>query len=437
MQKKLLRVADNRYFKKNFVYLPPDEKEERIYVKLPTSLKNALNNNPPYAVFFSDKGHRVSHLRHRTFRCTGNRNRMMKQIHQITLLSGRELLCYPKVELSQPIDNRMKLDTTGQYLSVGRRKPVVKPIPPELEEQRKQAVKFFTDRAFFFLDHREKILNDSRMFLAPVPVQSGLAYIGTSGFRRPTLGVYVEWWMTCIPAIISRLHNDTWLVYYIAGSPLSGMNCCGIVNANGECRSENLPNPFRAIWGPFTNINTRYDEAKVRYEAYSLEEVVKLLEANDKGDSLTERKLYLLQRENQVLRQEILDTREADAKAMEKMRVTLLNAHLECKREALTNWYADYCRKQEEGKEVLESLNLQKQQLKQQFRHGEITRMFYQHKLTPLKKRIFNLQQELECMAKKELSELLPELFNRPGDTELITFDEVEEFVKSKNPNQK
>lgn len=38
----------------NVVFLPPDEKEERIYVKLPTSLKNALNNNPPYAVFFSD-----------------------------------------------------------------------------------------------------------------------------------------------------------------------------------------------------------------------------------------------------------------------------------------------------------------------------------------------------------------------------------------------
>ncbi len=407
-----------------------DEKEERIYVKLPTSLKNALNNNPPYAVFFSDKGHRVSHLRHRTFRCRGNRNRMMKQLHQITLLSGRELLCYPKVELSQPIDNRMKLDTTGQYLTIGRKKPVVKPIPPEVKEQRKLAVKFFTDRAFFFLDHREKILSDSRMFLAPVPVQSGLAYFGTSGFRRPTLGVYVEWWMTCVPAIISRLHDDTWLVYYISGSPLSGMNCCGIVNANGECRSENLPSPFSAIWRSFMEVNKRYDEAKQRYEAYSLEEVVKLLEANDNGDSLKERELFLLQRENQILRQEILDAREAGAKAMEKMRVSLLNAHLECKREALTNWYADYCRKQEEGKEVLESLNLQKQQLKQQFRHGEITRMFYQHKLTPLKKRIFNLQQELECMAKLELSELLPELFNRSDDTELITSDEVVEFVK-------
>lgn len=354
----------------------------------------------------------------------------MNENHHITLLSGHELLCYPKVEPSAPIDNRMKLDTTGQYLTVGRRKPVVKPIPPEVEEQRKLAVKFFTDHAFFFLDHRKQILNDSRMFLAPVPVENGIAYMGTSGFKRPTLGVYIEWWMSCIPAIIDRYRKDTWLVYYIAGSPLSGRNCCGIVNTNGECRSECLPNPFSAIWRSFVEVNTHYDEAKERYEAYSLEEVVKLLEANDKGDSMLERELFLLRRENQVLRQQIQDTKEAGAKAKEEMRSTLLKAYLECKREALTNWYADYCRKQEEGKEVLESLNLQKQQLKQQLRHGEITRMFYQHKLTPLKKRIFNLEQELECMAKMELSELLPELFNRPGAMELITSDEVVEVLE-------
>lgn len=410
--------------------MPLDEKEERIYVKLPTSLKNALNNNPPYAVFFSEKGHRVSHLRHRTFRCKGNRYRMMKQIHQITLLNGRELLCYPKVEPSQPIDNQMKLDTTGQYLVIGRRKPVVKPTPPEVELQRKQAVKFFTDHAFFFLDHREKILNDSRMFLAPVPVENGLAYFGTGGFKRPTLGVYIEWWMTCVPAIIGRYRKDIWLVYHIAGSPLSGRNWCGIVSPSGECRSENLPSPFSAIWRSFMEVNKRYDEAKQRYEAYSLEEVVKLLEANDNGDSLKDRELFLLQRENQVLRQEIQDTREADAKAMKKMRSTLLNAYLECKREVLTNWYADYRRKQEEGKEKLESLNLQRQQLKQQFRYGEISRMFYQHQLTPLKKRISELQQELECMAKNELSELLPGVFNPLDDTGLITFDEVVEFLE-------
>lgn len=409
--------------------MPPDEKEERIYVKLPTSLKNALNNNPPYAVFFSDKGHRVSHLRHRTFRCRGNRNRKMNENHHITLLNGRELLCYPKVEPAQPIDNRMKLDTTGQYLTIGRRKPVVETTPPEEEEQRKLAVKFFTDHAFFFLDHRKEILNDSRMFLAPVPVRNGIAYMGTSGFKCPTLGVYIEWWMSCIPAIICRYRKDTWLVYHIAGSPLSGRNCCGIVNTNGESRSECLPNPFSAIWHSFVEVNTRYDEAKERYEAYSLEEVVKLLEANDKGDSLLERELFLLRRENQVLRQQIQDTQEADVKAMEKMRSTLLKAYLECKRETLTNWYADYCRKQEEGKRELKELEARQQHLKQQFQAGEISRMFYHHQNAPLKERHFEVEQTLKFMANKELSELLAGVFNPLGDTGLITFDEVVEFV--------
>jgi len=355
----------------------------------------------------------------------------MKENHHITLLNGRELLCYPKGEPSTPIDNRVKLDTTGQYLTIGRQKLVVKPTPPEVELQRKQAVKFFTDHAFFFLDHREKILNDSLMFLAPVPIENGIAYFGTSGFKRPTLGVYVEWWMTCIPAIISRYRKNSWLVYYIAGSPLSGRNCCGIVNAKGECLSECLPNPFSAIWRSFVEVNTRYDEAKERYESYSLEEVVKLLEASDEGDSLTERELYLLQRENLVLRQELQDAREAGAKAEEKMRRTLLKAYLECKREALTNWYADYCRKQEEGKKLLESLNWQKQQLKQQFHAGEISRMCYLHQNDPLKKRVFELEQTLNNMANEELSELLPGVFNPPGDTELVTFDEVVEFLEN------
>ena len=177
-------------------------------------------------------------------------------------------------------------------------------------------------------------------------------------------------------------------------------------------------------------VNTRYDEAKERYEAYSLEEVVKLLEADNQGDSLLERELFLLRRENHVLRQQIQDTKEAGEKAVEKVRNTLLKAYLECKRDALTEWYADYCRKQEEGKRELEAMNTQRQQLKQQFRLGEITRMRYQHQLTPLKKKIFELQQELEYMAKKELPALLPDLFNRPDNTGIISFNEVMEFLE-------
>ena len=176
-------------------------------------------------------------------------------------------------------------------------------------------------------------------------------------------------------------------------------------------------------------VNTRYDEAKQRYEAYSLEEVVKLLEANDQGDSLLERELFLLRRENQVLRQQIQDTQEAGAKAVEEMRSTLLKAYLECKRDTLTSWYADYCRKQEEGKQELKELEARQQHLKQQFQAGEISRMFYHNQNAPLKKRFFEVEQKLKHMADEELSELLPGVFNPQDDTGFITFNEVVEFL--------
>ena len=352
----------------------------------------------------------------------------------IRLLNGRTLQCYPRVEALPHIDNRMKLDTTGQYLIVGRKKTAEQQTSPELEKQRMQAEKFFTDHAFFFLDHREQILNDSRMFLAPVPVQSGLAYVGTSGFNRPTLGVYIEWWMTCVPAIIGRYRKNTWLTYHIAGSPLSGRNHCGIVNPQGKCESYTFPVPFKEVWSSFTDVNKRYDEAKERYEAYSLEEVVKLLETNDRGDSLTERMVSLLQRENLVLRQTIVDNEKASTKeletksqAMETMRITLLKEYLESKREKFEEWYADYSRKHEELRLQLDVLKIQKKQLKQQLQDGEITNKFHQQQLTPLKDRISNLEFKLANMGVISLSYIIPKSYKG-----YLTPDDVIAFLDGK-----
>lgn len=355
----------------------------------------------------------------------------------ITLLNGRTLSCYPRVETTPRIDNTMKLDTTGQYLRVGRKKTVEPPTSPKQEQEREKAKKFFTDHAFFFLDHREQILSDSRMFLAPVPVQNAIAYTGTSGFHRPTLGVYIEWWMTCVPAIIGRYRKNAWLVYHIAGSPLSGRNSCGIVNPQGECRSENLPSPFSAIWRSFMEVNTRYDEAKERYEAYSLEEVVALLKANDQGDSLTERMVYILQRENITLRQEIQEIKKSSAQKlednageMETMRLALLKGYIESRRDVFEVWYADYCKKQEEGKRELDDLKLQQKQLKQQLRTGEITNKFHQQQLTPLKNRISNVEFRLSNMGVISLSHIVPETYRK-----YLSPKDVISFLNEKSQN--
>ena len=193
----------------------------------------------------------------------------------ITLLDGREIPCYPKGEPDTPTDNSMKLDATGQYLTIGRKKPAIRSASPE----EILALKFFTDHAFLFLKHRDRILSDSRMFLAPVAVNNHLAYFGTSGFQNSTLGVYLEWWLTCKHATIEgNTPDECWLVYFIAGSPLSGANSCGIVNPSGECKTTSLRGVFPKVWQSFVKVNTRYDKAKASYEAYTLEEVVELLQ---------------------------------------------------------------------------------------------------------------------------------------------------------------
>jgi hypothetical protein len=190
----------------------------------------------------------------------------------MTLLNGAVLDCYPLKHPEAKVDNAMKLDTTGKYLTVGRSKRR-RDAPSKNDEERKT---LFLNNAFLFLQNKDRIMSDSRMFLCPIPIQNGLAYTGTAGFNHPTLGVYLEWWLSCEKATIHKEDETKWLVYFISGSPLSGANKCGIVNEKGDTDSKSIL-PFSAVWTSFMRINKRYDEAKSLYQAYTLEEVVKKL----------------------------------------------------------------------------------------------------------------------------------------------------------------
>jgi len=190
----------------------------------------------------------------------------------MTLLNGTILKCYPLKHPEARVDNAMKLDTTGKYLTIGSSKRR-RDAPSKNDEERKT---LFLNNAFLFLQNKDIIMSDSRMFLCPVPIQNGLAYTGTSGFNHPTLGVYLEWWLSCEKATIHKEDGTKWLVYFISGSPLSGANKCGIVNERGNIESETLCS-FSPVWRSYASINKRYDEAKSLYQAYTLEEVVKKL----------------------------------------------------------------------------------------------------------------------------------------------------------------
>ena len=166
---------------------------------------------------------------------------------------------------------------------------------------------------------------------------------------------------------------------------------------------------------------------------------VKFLDTNDLGDSLTEKMVFLLQRENILLRQEnvalhqkINGTKDAHTKSLEYVRRTLLKAYLECKRDILEEWYADYCKKEEECARKIDDLKQQKQLLKQQLRTGEITNVFYQGQLTSLKKKIEALRVRYSCQENEHLSALLPGAFNQFGETKLISLDDVVDFMDGK-----
>lgn len=199
---------------------------------------------------------------------------------KITLIDGSLLECYPIVpepEVTESDD--FSLYTTGQYLQVGRKPHLA--TDKELEERRRQEridAKLFYGHAYLFLDNAERILSDSRLFFAPVHVVNGLAYTGTSGFRHPTLGIYIEWWLHHKEASIDAKGRPIW---FISGSPLSGNNACSAVDRNGKTHRAELNGQFLSVWRSFVAVNTRYTDVKGRYMAYGLQDVIDLLERSE------------------------------------------------------------------------------------------------------------------------------------------------------------
>ncbi len=196
----------------------------------------------------------------------------------LTLMDGRTLECHLKQEQPAAVKtDALQLDTTGQYLSFSGRPRVALDYDVDGAELR-YGHRVFTENAWFFFENSEKIFSDSRMFLAPVKVQNGLAYTGTSGLRHPTLGVYLEWWKNYEEAAVDA--NDN-LVWYISGSPLSGSNCCCSVDRSGRHAKIAQRTRFIDIWHSFMEVNNRYTVAKQRCEAYSLDEVLIKLRGED------------------------------------------------------------------------------------------------------------------------------------------------------------
>lgn len=339
--------------------------------------------------------------------------------NSITLMNGAVLECFLKEEHQGDfVPDKMKLDATGTYLSLGN-KPC-KPQPRATEEKEQQK-KLFTDNAFYLLAHQKRIMRDSRMFLAPVAVQNGLAYIGTSGFNAATLGIYLEWWNECPIALRVDKESRRSLVFHLAGSPLSGANRCAEVYEDGRTESVQVSS-FISHWRPFTAINTRYDEAKHIYQAYTLEQVLDILHAEDgeDWDYSSEIKERFMQSEINELKKKV----ERLTKESEKWYSMYADTFMKYKDAEISEAFSEFQTFRENTEAEINSIKIRKRALKAELKSGRMDNITYQRTLTPLNNQIRDL--EYRISTKKY------ELINKHL-SEGISYSTVESYMNKKN----
>ena len=232
---------------------------------------------------------------------------------QIQLLNGTILDCYPREKPAEKVDNQLTSEQICENLGLIR--PKSKVLDNKLKQICEQAFAIFTNNAFLFLENRDRIFSDSRMFLAPVPIKNGVSIFGYSGFLKPTLGVFLEWWLQSRWAAFTDKKGH-WLVYEFSGSILSGCNTSYAVGDHCTTTEFNSPS-FSDLWINFKQVNTRYDSAKSRYQAYTISEVAEVLKSEGRAVDQQSVEEFFLKKE--IARQRrILKSFEEEAKDIYK-----------------------------------------------------------------------------------------------------------------------
>lgn len=336
--------------------------------------------------------------------------------NKMTLINGCELCCFPKPQQPGSVaPDELRIDTTGEYLTVGNRRPVKR-----RDDERQTDKKFFTDHAFFFFRHASSILKDSRMFLAPVPVQSGLAYVGASGFHAPTLGVYIEWWLYGEGNATTDSEGREALTYAIAGSPLSGRNSCACVYPDGSTATISHAS-FQPLWRDFVRINKRYNEAKARYEAYTLQEVWEQLSAAEEDPAAwVSTQLLIQEGRYAILLRKLNRLKEQYEALSDKYDEVCITLH----HERLEAFAQEYLRRKEKLDARLTELKAMRKAYRSQLKQNRIDNIAYQKLLRPLAKERERLTIEWFFYERKEVDRLLEH-----GD---ITRDMIYKFIQRK-----
>lgn len=357
----------------------------------------------------------------------------------IRLQDGNVIQGYPKQDgTEETTAETPMLDKTGEYFSI-RKKPN-KPQPTDEEELALR--KLFTDNAFLILANRKRILSDSRMLLTPVPVRNGLAYSGA--FATATLGVYIEWWLNAPYSVLFSEDDTMSLIWFVSGSPLSGSNRCAKVYEDGRIEEDRVPF-FIKLWPKFGDILADYREPKKLYQAYTLPEVIDILQRETTTEDY-ERSIKEFHHQAQVnlLNAQLQDLEEKykhQNAECERYQKEWHFALFQLKQDEIFSFYKEYILRREKLQKRREELDRVNSELKEKLRKGELSNKEYQPLLTANKKETEQLKWSLDSFANDHISMLIPKLTE--GHTYLSysildsVLSEIAEFVESENPKCK
>ena len=169
-------------------------------------------------------------------------------------------------------------------------------------------------------------------------------------------------------------------------------------------------------------INTRYDKAKRRYEAYTLREVLAIFERE--GCKVAFRKnthIIFLEQTNRQLKREIQNLRAYSKQLFGKYRLHLLNE----KRKELEVFMAEYHTKCDDVRDKLAKIHVQRMELRKQMREGVIDNLQYQRLWMPIHKEKNEIQAELVRFEQETLREMFPDFS--------VSASEVERFLKGED----
>ncbi|WP_299369146.1 hypothetical protein [uncultured Porphyromonas sp.] len=315
----------------------------------------------------------------------------------IRLLDGTILTCYPKPEeemqqTEEVVADELPLETTGRHFGMGRRRIAPKPEAKEVLRQ------LFIDNAFYLLAHRERILQDSRMFLTPIGVQNGSSYTKSLGLDAPTIGVYLEWWSSCLGSMVLSKSGRMSLIYELTGSPHSKVTSGRQLYEDGETEPIHLYS-FVHYWEPLIEINKRYNEAKKIYEAYTLQELLDILHEEDGGE-----KDFTSNVRERFLRHHIAELKAYIEHLYEEFSIRMkrwTHAELRLHDDEVRQIYADYKALEQRVTSEIEELRRQKQSMKRQLRSGQLAPRSYEEALKSVKAQTYQLKGQLSSFEYK------------------------------------